>query len=1118
MHRKIPLPRGWSRRLQARPFTEPSNNRDKETEQRALSHVLRRAWWRTNAGREFKLRSSQIALLERSLNLLSAMTMGSPDCSMPCPSGDCQWRHRSHFLQLPSPIFSLPFCFFVNRFLIQATEELNHTKKTIEEPRGITWVPPSSRRANTMLKKLKSRTSLGAVVIGAVVLAGVGLASGLPAAGTGGNSSNAGGSPPGGGAHPELRAAHAPDRLLVKFRQGTSSAAMEHVHGLMGAAHERSFRGDSGLRLIRVPRGRDLAAVMADYRRRSEVLYIEPDYIMRAFVQPNDPRFGDQWGLENVGQFGEAKVCLGGGNSGLSCTTDAECSGSCSLVGGPCFYDWECQDVCSQNFAPCNFNSDCECDTYCAGGVDHGDSCIFDSECDGACQGGLQHGQRCNYDFECGTGLCQGGGNPGASCTSDFQCSSICQGGGNPGASCTNDFQCTSICQGGGNPGASCTNDFQCTSICQGGGNPGASCTNDFQCTSICAGGADAGDSCTADYQCGGACQGGTNPGASCSQNYQCFGGGTCITGTCSSGACSSGSCSQGSCSGGFCNEPSCAPGLCLPSDPGCVPGGACVTNLCIDASCGSLSGLNDFDIDAAAAWNIQRESPGVIIAVLDTGVDFSHEDIGPSWVNPGEIAGNGLDDDGNGFVDDVNGWDFVNNDNDPFDDVWHGTFTTGVAAATGDNGLGISGVTWSAQIMALKILNEFSAAPTSDIISAIDYATDMGAHVTNNSWGGGAFSQSLKDAISRADQAGILFVAAAGNYTADNDLPDPPPAYPASYDNANIISVAAMDRHGILSDFSNWGLISVDLGAPGSEILSTTPYAHKYGYEDGTSFAAPYVSGAIALMYAINPKLDHLTAKQIILSTVVPDDDLDDRSVSGGMLNLAAALSQTPSCPPTTCAEVGANCGTIDDGCGAQASCGACGGNDVCQDNVCVCQPTTCAAEGAECGVIDDGCGVSLDCGGCSGMDECQANVCVCVPRDCTDACGIIDDGCGGEINCGSCGGGGGRCDADIFAVNPPSITVGGSGGPVDININVCNGFSGSGSYTVQVNYDLTRGFISVPRKGTILGSTEQALSVTLNPGRLPPGRYTASLEIRLNGDAGETVVSVPVIYDIQP
>jgi len=242
----------------------------------------------------------------------------------------------------------------------------------------------------------------------------------------------------------------------------------------------------------------------------------------------------------------------------------------------------------------------------------------------------------------------------------------------------------------------------------------------------------------------------------------------------------------------------------------------------------GNLWGLDngaDTDIDAPEAWDITTGSSSVVVAVLDSGVDYNHPDLAANiWTNPGEIPGNGVDDDGNGFIDDVNGWDFVDNDNNPMDTADHGTHVAGTIAATGNNSTGITGVTWTANVMVLKFIDTTGSGTVADEVAAIDYAIANGANIINASFGSFAFSDSEKDAISRAGPASILFVAAAGNESWDNDADPLIKNYPSSYDLDNIIAVAASDQNDNLASFSNFGATTVDVAAPGTDIYSAKP------------------------------------------------------------------------------------------------------------------------------------------------------------------------------------------------------------------------------------------------------------------------------------------------------
>ena len=302
----------------------------------------------------------------------------------------------------------------------------------------------------------------------------------------------------------------------------------------------------------------------------------------------------------------------------------------------------------------------------------------------------------------------------------------------------------------------------------------------------------------------------------------------------------------------------------------------------------GQTGGTFDADIDAAEAWDTTTGGGTTIVAVIDTGVDYTHPDLAANiWTNPGEIAGNGQDDDGNGYVDDIHGYDFVNLDGDPMDDNSHGTHVAGTIGAVGNNGVGVAGVNWNVQIMALKFLDAFGGGFTEDAISALNYAVAKGATISNNSWGGGGYSQALYDAIRSAQAAGHLFVAAAGNDGANNDSL---PFFPASYDLDNIISVAATDHNDNLASFSNYGAASVDLGAPGVNILSTTP-GNTYDTFSGTSMATPHVAGVVALVRDLHPEWTYGQVVTQILSTVDPIVALAGTTVSGGRLNAAAAV-----------------------------------------------------------------------------------------------------------------------------------------------------------------------------------------------------------------------------------
>jgi len=323
----------------------------------------------------------------------------------------------------------------------------------------------------------------------------------------------------------------------------------------------------------------------------------------------------------------------------------------------------------------------------------------------------------------------------------------------------------------------------------------------------------------------------------------------------------------------------------------------------------GQTGGKADADIDALEAWQIQTGNHNLVIGVIDTGVDYTHPDLANNiWTNPGELVNgvyvqDGIDNDGNGYVDDIHGWDFVNNDNNPMDDYGHGTHVAGTIAGQGNNGIGVTGVDWSAQVMPLKFLGASGSGSTSDAIKALDYATKMGVKLTNNSWGGGGYTQALADAIQAAGNKGALFIAAAGNGGSDQigDNNDVTPNYPSNYNLSNIIAVAATTNADSLSSFSNYGPVSVDLGAPGSSIYSTlpvngSPLGQNYGTLSGTSMATPFVTGAAALLWSQHPDWTAQQIKDVLLQTADPVASLVGKTVSGGRLNVNDALLYNPA------------------------------------------------------------------------------------------------------------------------------------------------------------------------------------------------------------------------------
>lgn len=309
----------------------------------------------------------------------------------------------------------------------------------------------------------------------------------------------------------------------------------------------------------------------------------------------------------------------------------------------------------------------------------------------------------------------------------------------------------------------------------------------------------------------------------------------------------------------------------------------------------GQTNGTADADIDAPEAWSL-RTGGDVLVGVIDTGVDWRHEDLAASiFVNTREIPDNRSDDDGNGFIDDVRGWDFVNEDNDPDDDNGHGTHVAGTIAAIGNNGVGVTGVAWTARILPLKFMSAIGFGSTSDAIRAVEYATMMGVRLTNNSWGGIGFSRSLRDAVEAARDANIMFVAAAGNAGLNTDVTA---HYPSGLDVENVISVGSTDHNDERSIFSNYGVASVDLGAPGTDVVSTYT-DDRYAIASGTSMAAPHVAGAVCLLWSVAPSLTYAEVKQAILSSVDPIPALQGFTVTGGRLNIHRMFSGIDDIPP---------------------------------------------------------------------------------------------------------------------------------------------------------------------------------------------------------------------------
>lgn len=338
----------------------------------------------------------------------------------------------------------------------------------------------------------------------------------------------------------------------------------------------------------------------------------------------------------------------------------------------------------------------------------------------------------------------------------------------------------------------------------------------------------------------------------------------------------------------------------------------------------GQNEGTNDADIDTIEAWDVTTGSSSVVTAVIDSGIDLTHPDLAANlWTNPGEIAGDNLDNDNNGYIDDVNGWDFVNNDKLPLDDHGHGTHVAGIIGARGNNNLGIAGVNWNASLMALKFLDENNVGSVADAAEAINYATMMRTRVTNPvnirvinaSWGGsGVNSDVLRMAIEASAAADILFVAAAGNgdvFGRGQNI-EAVPFFPASFTTANIISVAATDRNDQLAAFSNFGATSVDIAAPGVSIWSTdlpvnipTDGDGFTNTRSGTSMAAPYVAGVASLIWSASPTATVAEVRQAILAGGDPLANLQGKVSSGRRLNANGALVNLPPQAIVTAANI---------------------------------------------------------------------------------------------------------------------------------------------------------------------------------------------------------------------
>lgn len=308
-----------------------------------------------------------------------------------------------------------------------------------------------------------------------------------------------------------------------------------------------------------------------------------------------------------------------------------------------------------------------------------------------------------------------------------------------------------------------------------------------------------------------------------------------------------------------------------------------------VEGDAGRMAGIAGVDIGAAQAWPVEVGTSEILVAVIDTGVNWANPDLQANmFVNEAEKNGQpGVDDDNNGCIDDIYGCDFVGNDGDPMDVYGHGTHVSGTIGAVTNNGDGIAGVAWNVRILPVRFLGNNGSGTLADAIKSIDYATAMKVHIMNNSWGGGGFSQALMDSIIRAKDAGILFLAAAGNSSGDNDTR---PEYPAAYQVDNVMAVAAIDPRGMLAGFSNYGKNTVQIAAPGVNILSYT----MNGLESwsGTSMACPHVAGVAALLLSQDLTQPYLTIKERLMTSARPLSALRNRVTTAGMVNAYYALT----------------------------------------------------------------------------------------------------------------------------------------------------------------------------------------------------------------------------------
>jgi subtilisin family serine protease len=313
------------------------------------------------------------------------------------------------------------------------------------------------------------------------------------------------------------------------------------------------------------------------------------------------------------------------------------------------------------------------------------------------------------------------------------------------------------------------------------------------------------------------------------------------------------------------------------------------------------VQGLPGVDINAETAWNLTTGSKSVVVAIIDSGMNYNHPDLKDNaWVNLAELNGKpNVDDDANGFVDDIYGYDFFNNKGDPLDDNGHGTHAAGVIGASGNNKYGLTGVNWNVKLMPIKFTNNKVQGSLEGAIKGIQYAVKMGANIINASWGSEDASEILSDAIREAGQKNVLFVAAAGNNSRDNDSKLTKPVYPASFNLPTIISVASINQKGALSSFSCYGAERVHLAAPGENIWSTW-IDGGYKKQSGTSVAAPFVSGVAALLLSHEPNLTALQLKERLIKTAAPLKNLTAKVFAQGRVDAGfALLNQTAPADP---------------------------------------------------------------------------------------------------------------------------------------------------------------------------------------------------------------------------